>query len=79
MIYTIKESEIIEYVYDIYGSKFLDILELLKNHCEQNGIPLLNNCNKECPGDFVEIIYQSFGTHSEFKFFYSGRGCMFYS
>jgi hypothetical protein len=56
MIYTIKESEIIGYVYDIYGSKFLDILELLKNHCEQNGIPLLNNCNKDCPGEFVEII-----------------------
>ena len=66
MIYSIKESEITEYVYGLYGSKFLDILELLKNHCSENGIPILNNCNIDCTHDFIEIITDCLDMNSIF-------------
>jgi hypothetical protein len=56
MLYKIKKEEILGYFHDIHASKLLEILEKIKNHCEGNNIPLLNNPNSSMQGDFVELI-----------------------
>ncbi len=56
MLYTIQKDEILQYMQDIHASTILDILHKIKNHCEDNNIPLLNNQNINMEGDFVELI-----------------------
>tara|TARA_B100000123_G_C25466402_1_gene312743 strand:- start:289 stop:510 length:222 start_codon:yes stop_codon:yes gene_type:complete len=56
MLYTINKEEILEYFHDIQSPKLLDLLEKIKNHCEENNIPLLNNPSISMQGDFVELI-----------------------
>ena len=56
MLYTINKEEILEYFHDIQSPKLLDLLEKIKNHCEGNNIPLLNNPSISMQGDFVELI-----------------------
>jgi hypothetical protein len=56
MLYTIKKEEILEYFQDMESPIILDILDIITKHCEDNGIPLLNNHNIKMQNDFVELI-----------------------
>lgn len=56
MIYTIKKEEILDYVLTTKSSKLLDILENIKKHCYENGIPILNNPSATMESDFINLI-----------------------
>jgi uncharacterized Fe-S radical SAM superfamily protein PflX len=56
MIYTIKKEEVLDYVQTMHSYKILEILEKIKKHCYENGIPLINNPSNNMDGEFVELI-----------------------
>ena len=56
MLYTIKKEEILDYVQSMHSHKILDILEKIKKHCDETGIPLLNKPSNTMEHDFVDLI-----------------------
>jgi len=56
MVQTIKKEEILDYFMSIHSNRLLDILEKIKRHCYDNGIPILNNPTNKMEPDFVDLI-----------------------
>lgn len=56
MLYTIDKEEILDYMLNVQAPEIINILELLKNYCKENNIPLLNNTRSSSSHDFVELI-----------------------
>ena len=56
MLYNINKKEILEYMLNVESGEILNILELLRQHCEENGVPILNKPSISMSNDFVELI-----------------------
>ena len=57
MDYTISKEEIDDYITTNYSQPILDLYIKIKDECESNGVPILNNKTNSCSSDFLKLIF----------------------
>ena len=55
----ITKEEQIQLFYNKYSNELIDLLYEIKKHCEQNGLPILNDLSKNHQADFIDLILEN--------------------
>ena len=63
----IKKEEILDYVDNHSANKIGDIYYTIKEDCEYNSMPILNNPSNNAYGDFLELILECLDSNQIYK------------